>query len=126
MNALAGYGWPQMGLSRQTQLSPEDESFFRYWWREAAPYIRQGADPNPVGHYYDCRGAWRAGDAPPYSVLLGGPVFGDWDRPRWSSGYKSPLSPQRCLLGASGRVYDSFEEDPEDYDEDYEYLMEVE
>ena len=93
---------------KQTQLSPMDELAFRIWWRDNAQMHGQGKNPSP-NHFYDYRGAWLAGQLPTR------------DEKHWGSAFKDPMSPERYLLGESGRVYDSMKEDPQ---EPYRYMVE--
>jgi len=96
-------------MGRQpTQLSPMDEMAFRLWWAKNAQMHGQGGDPSPH-HFYDYRGAWLAGQLPTQ------------EERHWSSQFKNPMSPERYLLGKSGRVYDSMVDDPQ---EPYRYLVE--
>lgn len=97
-------------MQPKTFLPAVDELAFRRWWRENQDMHRQGPDPD-APHFYDYLGAWLQG-------LLPTPA-----ERHWSSQWKSPMSPERYLLGQSGRVYDSMRDDPE---EPYGYMMDLE
>lgn len=120
-------------LNPGTQLEPFQEQIFRLWWALNQLQHGQGANPNTPNHYYDYRGAFQAGNEPYGLGLIGrgttvrsplleqlGEVTTTGERPHWASEHKLPLSPERYLLGESGRLYNTDYEDPE---ERYGYLI---
>jgi hypothetical protein len=82
----------------KTQLSPEDEDQFQFWYKFWAKKTGISLDPDDPKHYYDYRASYMHGQNPELDKESG--------EYHWQSKFKDDLHPNRYIK-ENGEWYDT-------------------